>query len=810
VSLQEDLLAKTLSHPEHLPAPFKAWLVRYLQSHLDFPSSGSGGSDDDFVGEEASVFNVKEFLAVGDGTTDDTTAIQAAITAASAVGGTVLFPAGAYKITSTLTISSPVTIQGAGMHQYLFSDITNTNGTILHWYGAAGGTMIRICPSVGASLAIAGPGIKDIALNGRATSTSTGAAFGIRMTATTQGIFRNLYITECTTADIKTEWNSDGTYTGLNFVYQCAFENIWLYNNLSGGDCLYLSGHGSGAGLDTSFCTFSHMHCTHFNGNGIVVQEADSNYFYMIACSQGSGVGSHGVIFKASPSVGHGAVSNAFFGLWPGQGGVYAEGTPSNTSPSTKNAIYGYEDQDGVPDPVVEAGANLYVLKQSGDSINYGGSNHSIGDGASVVDYRDAYGASVAQVIYGRRARGSLAAPRRAKMGDSLWGTLGFGFYAADDVSTAVVNPNASARIRFAASEDHTSTAQGGYFAFDTIATGATSLVERIQIDSLGINLEGLKARGSGAATTNGDLLRYEQVIGQYLPLGIFPASGALKDFKVFNAGTGQTWSKPGSGTVAMVFVKGASAGGGSGITGSSGTSLSGGGGGGAGGWVAFAVSLAALASSVNVDVATGGSSGTAGNPGGSASGTTAFDTSGGNASVTAATGGSAGSSGTATGGSGGVGTAPTYTGYEVTSSVATGGAGGGDAAGATGGGGTNGGGGGGGGFTSTGPAGKGGGVGANMAWTSTGSGTGGSLGTVSSATNGAPGLNATFIPASMANAAGGGGGGGASGGAGKNAGNGANGTSGGGGGGGGSCVTGGVAGTGGAGVDGCVVVLVF
>lgn len=53
------------------------------------------------------VFNVKEstFGTVGDGVTDDTTAIQAAINAAiAAVGGVVFFPAGTYRITSALNV----------------------------------------------------------------------------------------------------------------------------------------------------------------------------------------------------------------------------------------------------------------------------------------------------------------------------------------------------------------------------------------------------------------------------------------------------------------------------------------------------------------------------------------------------------------------------------------------------------------------------------------------------------------------------------------------------------------------------------
>jgi hypothetical protein len=51
------------------------------------------------------VYNVKDYGATGDGTTNDTAAIQAAIDAA-AVGGTVLFPAGTYSVTTLVAAGS--------------------------------------------------------------------------------------------------------------------------------------------------------------------------------------------------------------------------------------------------------------------------------------------------------------------------------------------------------------------------------------------------------------------------------------------------------------------------------------------------------------------------------------------------------------------------------------------------------------------------------------------------------------------------------------------------------------------------------
>ena len=78
--------------------------------------TATGGSTGRFLADRfADWINVKDFGAVGDGTTDDTAAIQAAINyiAGNAV---VLFPRGTYKITDTLTIGNDrMNLVGAGI-----------------------------------------------------------------------------------------------------------------------------------------------------------------------------------------------------------------------------------------------------------------------------------------------------------------------------------------------------------------------------------------------------------------------------------------------------------------------------------------------------------------------------------------------------------------------------------------------------------------------------------------------------------------------------------------------------------------------
>ena len=80
-------------------------------------------------GGDAGQFNVKAYGATGDGTTDDTTAIQAAFDAANtAGGGTVYFPSGTYCISTTVTCSSLTNIIMDNAQIYY---TTNDNKTAL-------------------------------------------------------------------------------------------------------------------------------------------------------------------------------------------------------------------------------------------------------------------------------------------------------------------------------------------------------------------------------------------------------------------------------------------------------------------------------------------------------------------------------------------------------------------------------------------------------------------------------------------------------------------------------------------------------
>jgi hypothetical protein len=75
------------------------------------------------------VFNVEDYGATGNGTTDDTTAINSAISAAVAAGGGIVyFPSNTYLTSSVLNISTGITLRGQSKK---YAIVTNTTSNVL-------------------------------------------------------------------------------------------------------------------------------------------------------------------------------------------------------------------------------------------------------------------------------------------------------------------------------------------------------------------------------------------------------------------------------------------------------------------------------------------------------------------------------------------------------------------------------------------------------------------------------------------------------------------------------------------------------
>ncbi|HET7567523.1 MAG TPA: glycosyl hydrolase family 28-related protein [Gaiellaceae bacterium] len=114
--------------------------------------------------EGGEVFDItmSDYGAAGDGTTDDTSAIPAAVSDAAAVGGVVFAPAGVYRITSQIEFSGSVSLVGVG---------AKAKGDIATQDPGSGNTVF-LCDAASAGILVTSNGtFRDFECDGNNTAT---------------------------------------------------------------------------------------------------------------------------------------------------------------------------------------------------------------------------------------------------------------------------------------------------------------------------------------------------------------------------------------------------------------------------------------------------------------------------------------------------------------------------------------------------------------------------------------------------------------------------------------------------------------
>lgn len=228
-------------------------------------------------------FNVKAYGASGNGLTDDTTAIQAAINAAgSANGGIVWFPQGTYNISAQLNVPTNVRLDGIGYSQ----DVTTpTNpASVLEWTPStaySGQAMIYLEQNT------ANSGVENLGLR----VNTAYVVNGITCDSVRQFRINNVSI--------------NNTYIALNLeangsenTAQGHITNIFVGQTDYG---IVLSGNTS-SNLGPTDNYFSNIMLFFVNITGIdIIQLADSNYFYYVNMGQNGNSSSFNGVLLGGP-----------------------------------------------------------------------------------------------------------------------------------------------------------------------------------------------------------------------------------------------------------------------------------------------------------------------------------------------------------------------------------------------------------------------------------------------------------------------------------------------------------------------------
>ena len=366
-------------------------------------------------------FDPRDWGALFDGAHDDAPAIQAALNAAATAGGGVVHlpdtQGGPVLIGSGLIVSaSGVRLEGptpGGVSDNFGDNVLG--GLRLVWAGAAGGTMIQIAPATDPvkGQPLIGCGVTGVVLDCRST-----AATGLAVLSVRRGTFEAGVVNStgpgvlCDTVDL-------GEF---NDVQDCVFD-LAVSNVATSGACVVLDGTSRGGAWvgNTGINRFRRMRLTYNGGDGLVINNATSNYFEAIAAQHrpgyaaGSQLGSgRGVVLNGPTPGGVGASSNCF---------EYVNCDVHALAGSVNNQVRWLDVGNGAPVPSIDPAATLYVCTSQLVSSDAAEANLTVADSAGLVETA-------------RAARGAEALRVQAASGDharlvSADGTVEWGLQVA-------------------------------------------------------------------------------------------------------------------------------------------------------------------------------------------------------------------------------------------------------------------------------------------------------------------------------------------------------------------------------------------
>jgi len=250
----------------------------------------------------AAFVDVRDHGAVGDGETDDTAALQAALDAVGPGGGTVFLPAGRYLVSETVLITQHnTTLTGEGPGQRA-STAPGAVGTRLEAAGDLGdGPMLRV-QSADDDTPLHGVTIRDLALDGMGTAGGSGIHY-----RSYRGLVEHVYLYNFLGHGLDLEgyphWDLYDTVIAFCQVSRCGGSGLFLGEGatdmhftscvvFANRDNMQLSGGGS---AQVTACHFysAERHDVWFNGAGSRSKFSNCKI---------EGAGGNGVLVDASSS----------------------------------------------------------------------------------------------------------------------------------------------------------------------------------------------------------------------------------------------------------------------------------------------------------------------------------------------------------------------------------------------------------------------------------------------------------------------------------------------------------------------------
>jgi Pectate lyase superfamily protein len=461
-------------------------------------------------------FDVMSYGAVGDGSTDDTTAIQNAINAAASAGGRVEFKPGNYKITSTLTVGNGTSTSVSTQNNVTLVGIggsgLGSSAATLTWAGSSGGTMVTF------NGPITGCGVQNIRFDCASLANT-----GLNLVHVQRSYFANVEVAgNKAFGIILTAYASgSGATDGANGN---TFTNVSVTSTQTGSGGIIIGDATAGSGLDVAQNVFINLR-TRFDGAasgtvGVKLQFCDYLTFSGLLTAAHTGLSiappSGSTAFPSSITLLHpaitalsGGASIAVSGTWapssyPLMLGFHTD--DGETIPSGWNGTVAYDSGSLLmpsTSATIKAGDPTLPVVIGHSSVGYG--TVSIGTGGlsyhpltmkSTVDgvmfqmTGDGliYGTSpILENYYGgagapagmtmRFGRGSAASPSAVSLGDQV------GAYTYSAYGTSAFKAVGAFRINVASSGTISDTSMPGVMLFQTTPNGSVTPTTALRLD---------------------------------------------------------------------------------------------------------------------------------------------------------------------------------------------------------------------------------------------------------------------------------------------------------------------------------------